>query len=377
MNFFSKFDTIGPTPKLFIKTNEKYSTFLSRIFSIISIILILIYFIILFYNYLTNNKKIFYSLSKQSYENINITIKKNSIRLKLFDKNYNEIDDKIINIFPFLVNNSENDEIEKFIVLNKTFCDIKDIKTNNLNLNNFSNFICLNEDLEINNNNLINNSYITFFISKCVNSSENNNNIENIVCQTEENINNFLIKNEIKLILFLEKNVVNYKNNKIEKKYFFYEINYINQFYYKYNFPIEKIIFKYDDGFIFKNTHIENSFDFDNLNINNFLFAENYNSEFPNSFFEVNFYNKNNFYIEFNIVNEKFQNFFADFFVLSFLIKKFFEYFVYIFLNGLFYVEMVDIEDVIKCQNKMEEKIKKNNLFKNINKSNFSNNANK
>ena len=373
MNFLSKIDFIAPSPKLFIKTKKKYSTFLSKILTLISIILIIIYFIILFHNYLTNNKKIFYSLIKQSYENINITIKKNSIRMKLLDKNYNEINNNLIDIFPFFVNNSENDEIEKFVILNKSFCDIKDIQTNNLNLNNYSNFICLNEDFEINNNNLINNSYIKFFISKCVNSSENNNNnVINNVCETEEKINNFLIKNEIKLILFLEKNVVNYKKNKIEKKFVFNEINYINQFYYKYNFPIEKIIFNYDDGFIFKNNHIENSFDFDNLNIKNFIFGENYNSNFPNSFFEVNFYNKNNFYVEFNIVNEKFQNFLADFLILSFLINKIFEFFVYVFLNGLFYVEMVDADDVINVQNKMEEKIKKN--FKNINNKNVNNN---
>ena len=375
MNFLSKIDFIAPSPKLFIKTKKKYSTFLSKILTLISIILIIIYFIILFHNYLTNNKKIFYSLIKQSYENINITIKKNSIRMKLLDKNYNEINNNLIDIFPFFVNNSENDEIEKFVILNKSFCDIKDIQTNNLNLNNYSNFICLNEDFEINNNNLINNSYIKFFISKCVNSSENNNNnVINNVCETEEKINNFLIKNEIKLILFLEKNVVNYKKNKIEKKFVFNEINYINQFYYKYNFPIEKIIFNYDDGFIFKNNHIENSFDFDNLNIKNFIFGENYNSNFPNSFFEVNFYNKNNFYVEFNIVNEKFQNFLADFLILSFLINKIFEFFVYVFLNGLFYVEMVDADDVINVQNKMEEKIKKN--FKNINNKNVNNNNN-
>ena len=376
MNFLSKIDFIAPSPKLFIKTKKKYSTFLSKILTLISMILIIIYFIILFHNYLTNNNKIFYSLIKQSYENINITIKKNSIRMKLLDKNYNEINNNLIDIFPFFVNNSENDEIEKFVILNKSFCDIKDIQTNNLNLNNYSNFICLNEDFEINNNNLINNSYIKFFISKCVNSSENNNNnVINNVCETEEKINNFLIKNEIKLILFLEKNVVNYKKNKIEKKFVFNEINYINQFYYKYNFPIEKIIFNYDDGFIFKNNHIENSFDFDNLNIKNFIFSENYNTNFPNSFFEVNFYNKNNFYVEFNIVNEKFQNFLADFLIFSFLINKIFEFFVYVFLNGLFYVEMVDADDVINVQNKMEEKIKKN--FKNINNKNVNNNNQK
>ena len=376
MNFLSKIDFIAPSPKLFIKTKKKYSTFLSKILTLISMILIIIYFIILFHNYLTNNNKIFYSLIKQSYENINITIKKNSIRMKLLDKNYNEINNNLIDIFPFFVNNSENDEIEKFVILNKSFCDIKDIQTNNLNLNNYSNFICLNEDFEINNNNLINNSYIKFFISKCVNSSEinNNNNVINNVCETEEKINNFLIKNEIKLILFLEKNVVNYKKNKIEKKFVFNEINYINQFYYKYNFPIEKIIFNYDDGFIFKNNHIENSFDFDNLNIKNFIFSENYNTNFPNSFFEVNFYNKNNFYVEFNIVNEKFQNFLADFLIFSFLINKIFEFFVYVFLNGLFYVEMIDADDVINIQNKMEEKIKKN--FKNINNKNVNNNNN-
>ena len=117
-----------------------------------------------------------------SYENnfthFSLDLSNKGIRYKLVDSFNQEINHTILTVLPFLI--EDNNSTITNVQLNTTKCDIADFlfrKDIIDETNNTKNYTCLStEDNNnvINQSNITSNSYVSFYIAKCLNTTKNN-----------------------------------------------------------------------------------------------------------------------------------------------------------------------------------------------------------
>ena len=248
MNGILYLDFYADRPTLFIKKEEAYRTYIGSILSILTtlfLIGILIFIIFCFIN--DTGLSVLYDKTSKGLDNLDFNLSKNIFFYRLNDKGGKNIDERIINSYPYLtISTSEG---TKYILLKKIQCNVdKLIKENDeyKNLINFdvSTYNCLTYD---NGDDVIlqrrgspfKNSYINLFITKCHNDTENN--INN--CVSEEEIEKYIEKNSINVNFFLESAAIDHHNysHPLTKKYYQNSMSIGKEFIFSYTFFWRKI----------------------------------------------------------------------------------------------------------------------------------------
>ena len=248
MNGILYLDFYADRPTLFIKKEEAYRTYIGSILSILTtlfLIGILIFIIFCFIN--DTGLSVLYDKTSKGLDNLDINLSKNIFFYRLNDKGGKNIDERIINSYPYLtISTSEG---TKYILLKKIQCNVdRLIKENDeyKNLINFdvSTYNCLTYD---NGDDVIlqrrgspfKNSYINLFITKCHNDTENN--INN--CVSEEEIEKYIEKNSINVNFFLESAAIDHHNysHPLTKKYYQNSMSIGKEFIFSYTFFWRKI----------------------------------------------------------------------------------------------------------------------------------------
>ena len=350
IKFFINCDFLGPKPIIYYNGKKRYRTKLGALLSIISLIFIISLDITFFYYYINNTTKIIY----ETYENkgnFTVQLNNNSIRFKVVDSNYETIESNFIQIIPFYsIKNTENEEMYE---LNTTSCDVNDINSYK-NLNS-ENFICLSNKNNIkysiiNNFKYDNYSELKFFISKCTNNTENN------ICSTYDEIQAFLIKNDLKVLLFIDDYQITNNNKNYILQTYYTEMNIVEDLYYEYNLNFEKIIYKIDDGVFFPNIK-KKYFHSLNKNQNNFkINSNNYQSYYPNSLMEINIQLNGDFIKSIHLEYIKFPEFLSQIVCISYIIYKIFYIVCHLLYKGKMFTEMMNVGEIINTQQSLNEK---------------------
>ena len=321
---FLQLDFLGPTSIIYINGNKRYKSIFGAILSSICFIIIIIVCLFLFLIYIENKE---YIINQYLENNGNFSFKmnNNSIRFKILDNYNNIINKKILDIIPFYYNKNEKDNI---IQLNTTSCNLNDLKNYSKYINNLDNndYICISDTNEINltiTYNETNTSFLFFYIAKCINTTENNNH-----CLTNEQIESYILKTNIKLLTIIDNNIINYNQYMPVNPYpYIRELNVVQDLFYQYNFNYKKILFKKDEGFILKRYSKKDLYMLDIVNSNYNVYGMDYQSFYPNSLISIKIGLNNDYIHIYEIIYSKFQNCFTNMFGLSFFIYKIF-YFI-------------------------------------------------
>ena len=354
---FLQLDFLGPTSIIYINGNKRYKSIFGAILSSICFIIIIIVCVFLFLIYIENKE---YIINQYLENNGNFSFKmnNNSIRFKILDNYNNIINKKILDIIPFYYNKNEKDNI---IQLNTTSCNLNDLKNYSKYINNLDNndYICISDTNEINltiTYNETNTSFLFFYIAKCINTTENNNH-----CLTNEQIESYILKTNIKLLTIIDNNIINYNQYMPVNPYpYIRELNVVQDLFYQYNFNYKKILFKKDEGFILKRYSKKDLYMLDIVNSNYNVYGMDYQSFYPNSLISIKIGLNNDYIHIYEISFSKFQNCFTNMVGLSFLIYKIFYFINFLFQNGKMFTELMDINYIIDSNNQLDNKVKKN-----------------
>ena len=350
---FLKFDFLGSTSIIYINGDKRYKSIFGTILSLICFILIFVVCIILFLLYV-NNKEYIVNQYLENNGNFSFKMNNNSIRFKILDNYNNIISEKILNIIPFYYNKNVEENI---IQLNTTDCNINDLKNYSKFIDNLdkNDYICLSDKNNINltiTYNETNTSFLLFYIAKCINSTENNNH-----CLTNEQIDSYILKTDIKILTIMDNNFIRLNKNTSFISYpYIRELNIVQGLFYQYNFNYKKILYKKDKGFLL-NRYSKKDFhmlDISNSNYN--IFGGDYQSFYPNSLISIKIGLNNDYVHIFEISFFKFQNCFTNMVGLSFLIYKIFYFINFLFLNGKMFTEIIDSNYINDNKNKNNSK---------------------
>ena len=332
---FLSFDLLGPRPKIYYRGNERYKTWVGVIFTFLCLGLILGFIVYFFISFVKGDEMYIQSTITKTLPNFSIDLSNKQIRYKLVDSSNKEIDPKIINVFPLLFTQTNTTLYKK--QLNTSKCDVFDLLDNSNNNSNLYNYSCLSKDssnkLQINN---YNNTYLTLFVAKCLNSTKNNRH-----CLPLEDIDIFLIRNKIYLIIFLENNSINHsESHPFTSSYIYKRIEIETSLYYKYYYTFKQAIYTIDKGIVFTKEDKYNSYlfeDYYNLKIN----LPNYDAEVPNSFMEISFVLNSQSAVDIKRTYVKFQRFLSESGGVIVLISKLGEYIILMITQGKMYTQII------------------------------------
>ncbi len=351
---FHQLDFLGPTSIIYINGDKRYKSNFGTILSLVCFILIIVVCLILFIIYV-NNKEYIINQYLENNGNFSFKMNNNSIRFKILDNYNNIISEKILKIIPFYYNKNVE---ENMIQLNTTNCNLNDLKNNNFskyidNLNE-NDYICLSEKNKINltiTYNETNTSFLLFYIAKCINSTENNNH-----CLTNEQIESYILKTDIKILTILDNKIIRHNNKTSVNSYpYIRELNIIQGLFYQYNFIYKKILYKKDEGFLLHRYSKKDFYMLDFLNCNYNVFGGDYQSLYPNSLISIKIGLNNDYIHIYEIIFSKFQNCFTNMFGLSFFIYKIFYFINFLFVNGKMFTDLMDNNYIIDSKNKINK----------------------
>ena len=364
---FLSFDVLSPYPQIYYLGNTRYNNNCGAIISIITFLIIiafLTYFLICF---IEGSNASIYSYFEPIYSS-EYDVSNRQIRYKLVNEQNNEIDSRIVQIVPF-ISNITNNTHEEHTLLNVFKCDINDLLTRNknylTNANDASNpsykanFTCISNGMNSYAKLSFNNSfqsYITTYVTKCINSTKNNNN-----CLSSDEIDIYLIKNKIYLLMYIENIWVNHTQKEpFIKSYSMRKIEVDMSFYYKYYYSFQEVKYSSDNGVIIKNPKSKKMFLFDNnnnFNSNNQNNVGNYriglttiNTLYPNCLMETVFSLNREFTLSYVRVYSKLQSTFANTGGFSFIIWAIGKFIVHIFTNGRMFVEILTIRNKLELK---------------------------
>lgn len=377
-NFFLSLDFLSPSPQIYYLTKTRFANSFGTIISIIIFLTILSFFIYFLSFFLSYTNPSIYSYVEPTYSSsLDLTNKK--IRFKIVDQYNNEVNPRIVQVVPFLTNIT-NDNIETQHLLNTSKCNINDLVSLNKNYltntndasNKFfiSNFTCISNNINSYSKLSFNNSfqsYITAYVAKCINNTKNNR-----FCLPADDIDIYLIKNKIFLLMYIENIWVNHtKKEPMIKSYSVRKIEVDMSFYYKYYHSFQEVKYKSDNGLIFEKINEYKDFVFDsnnNYNSNGQNNIGNYrlglistvNMVYPNTLMEAVFSLNREFSLTYVRSYPKLQSVFASgggFCYIIFIIGKLI---VYMFANGKMFVEIITIRNKLQAK-KTLTKINNNN----------------
>ena len=281
-SFMNNFDFYGIDFPLRYKNQERYSSIVGIILSLISIILILIILILQAKNIF--NYKYFTLFLDESYnKDYYINLNELNIMIGIFDNNYRnfiEIDDNYFTVSAKINNFSSNFHNE--LNLNSSFLDLISCNLTNIKINeefNNSNLLCFNPNQSLNikgkyNDFLHGFSDISVYINKCNKSNSKN-------CKSNYEFDEY-IQNKSIVIVYLSDNIDNEKiNTPIFKKYISESFPITNSILKRINLIFSPSIYYSDSNLIFneykkfnfyENKYIEIDFiDNNNMNENKIL----------------------------------------------------------------------------------------------------------
>ena len=300
MNKVLSFDLLGTSPKVYYRTHDRYHTLIGvgvTLTAFVGVIVLSVYFILTY----INNERLNVQTHQTAFDVFDIPLYNKDIAYKLVDETYNEIDSKVITIVPFIHNNNITTGITTHKVMNTTRCDITNrVSTLNAKSNvhgglSFMNFTCLyrntlsNSVIHYNNVNR-SYSYVSLYITKCMNDSTTNNNNNNH-CMSNDEIDMYLIRHKLYLIIIIKDNdIVHASNNPFNKSYSYKQIEIDTSLYYTYYMSFQKVKYKSYKGMFIKNERIYDGFVFDKTNTVNAFNVRDYNAMnlfYPNSIMEI------------------------------------------------------------------------------------------
>ena len=301
MNKVLSFDLLGTSPKMYYRTHDRYHTLIGVVITFtafVVVILLAVYFILTY----INNEHLNVQVAQTAFDVFDIPLYNKDISYKLVDETYNEIDSKVITIVPFIHNSNITTGVTMHKVMNTTRCDI----TNRVSIVNaksnvhsglsFMNFTCLyrntlsNSVIHYNNVNR-SYSYVSLYITKCMNDSTTNSNNNNNHCMSNDEIDMYLIRHKLYLIIIIKDNdIVHTSNNPFNKSYSYKQIEIDTSLYYTYYMSFQKVKYKSYRGMFIKNERIYDGFVFDKTNTVNAFNVRDYNGMnlfYPNSIMEI------------------------------------------------------------------------------------------
>ena len=348
---FLSFDLLGASPKIYYRGMERYQTSLGVTFTLLSSSFILGFVIYFFISYLKGEEMYIHSSYENNFTHFSLDLSNKGIRYKLVDSFNQEINHTILTVFPFLI--EDNNSTITNVQLNTTKCDIADFlfrKDIIDETNNTKNYTCLSTE---DNNNVINqsnityNSYISFYIAKCFNTTKNNRH-----CLSLEDIDIYLIRNKIYLLIYFEDNLVKHSSKiPFTSSFILKKIELDTSLYYKYSFSYQKVIYKSDNGIVFKNEKEYYSYIFENTNLLK-VNLPNYQTIIPNTLMEINLYLNSNSAKYYYRTYDKFQHFLATTGGFIALIFKIVEGIIFLFTNGIMFTDILSSKENEKASPK-------------------------
>ena len=348
---FLSFDLLGASPKIYYRGMERYQTSLGVTFTLLSSSFILGFVIYFFISYLKGEEMYIHSSYENNFTHFSLDLSNKGIRYKLVDSFNQEINHTILTVFPFLI--EDNNSTITNVQLNTTKCDIADFlfrKDIIDETNNTKNYTCLStEDNNnvINQSNITSNSYVSFYIAKCLNTTKNNRH-----CLSLEDIDIYLIRNKIYLLIYFEDNLVKHSSKiPFTSSFILKKIELDTSLYYKYSFSYQKVIYKSDNGIVFKNEKEYYSYIFENTNLLK-VNLPNYQTIIPNTLMEINLYLNSNSAKYYYRTYDKFQHFLATtggFIALTF---KIVEGIIFLFTNGIMFTDILSSKENEKASPK-------------------------
>lgn len=332
---FLSFDLLGPKPKIYYRGDERYKTWVGVLFTFLCLGLILGFIVYFFIAFINGDEVYIQSAITKAISNFSIDLSNKQIRYKLVDSSNKEIDPKIINVLPLLFTQASTSLYKKH--LNTSKCDVLDLLDNSNNNSNLYNYSCLSKDsinkLQTNNSN---NTYLTLFVAKCLNTTKNNRH-----CLPLEDIDIFLIRNKIYLIIFLENNSINHsESHPFSSNYIYKKVEIETSLYYKYFYFYKQAFYTIDNGIVFRNEDKYNSYLFEdnyNLKIN----LPNYDTEIPNSLMEISFVLNTQTAVDIKREYGKLQHFLSESGGVIFLISKLGEFIILLITQGKMYTQII------------------------------------
>ena len=241
-------DFYADKPTLFIKRQDAYRTYVGSVLTFLTaivLIIILIFIILCFIN--DTGLTVLYDKTSKGLNHMDLDLSTNLFFYSVNNKNGKKIDKRIIRAYPYLT--EATSDATKYILLKETPCKINKLIKNNSEYKNLLNFDVSNYECVTmqNDNDVIlqrrsspfKNSYINLFITKCHNDSKYN--ITD--CLPEEEIDDFIEKNNIYVAFFLESAAIDHHNytNPLTKKYYQNSLNIPKDFIFSYTFFWRKI----------------------------------------------------------------------------------------------------------------------------------------
>lgn len=362
---FLSLDLLGSSPKIYYRGKERYQTSLGVIFTLLSSCLILGFIIYFFISYLKGDEMYVQSSYDNNVTNFYLNLSNKGIRYKLVDSLNNEINNTILTVFPFLI--EDNNSTITNVQLNTTKCDISDflLRKEIFDDTDYTkNYTCISsEDNILKQNNISYNSYVNFYIAKCLNTTKNNRH-----CLSLEDIDIYLIRNKIYLLIYFEDNIVKHSTKiPFESSFIFERIELDTSLYYKYFFSYQKVIYKSDNGVVFKNDKEYYSYFFENTNMIK-VYLPNYQTIIPNTLMEFSLSLNSNSAKYYRRTYDKFQHFLATTGGFIILILKIAECIMYIFTNGIMFSDILSSKENKKDNSSMNKSPEPSNM-NNVNQS--------
>jgi hypothetical protein len=370
MKYFLSLDFLSPSPQIYYLTNLRYNNTFGTIVSILTLIILIFFCLYFLSSFIIGTNPLIYSYVEPIYSS-ELDLSNKQIRFKLIDQNNKEINPRIAEVIPFLTGIT-NSSIENNFPLNTSKCSINDLINRDKNYHTdlsmsfsplyLSNYTCISNKMNSFSKLSFNNSfqsYITAYVAKCTNTTKNNRH-----CLSSEEIDIYLIKNKIYLLIYIDNVWVNHtKKDPFIKNYSFRKIEIDLNFYYKYYYSFQEVKYSSDNGIMFKNIKDNKMFVFDsnnNYNTNSQNNIGNYKIgtpktlyiNYPNCIMEVVFSLNKEFRLTYIRAYQKLHSVFSNSGGCCFIIIFISKFIVFAFTNGKMFVEIFTIK------NKLESKIK-------------------
>lgn len=337
------YDFYSCHPRLYLNGKERYHTFPGFILTIITHLLLLLMIILYcFLFYSDDNYLIFYSHVRVSGKILEFGA--GSFSFRIVDSNENEVPESVLTINPFLY--------EKFMFYgeeNYTKINVTTTRTSKDSQTQITTFSSSNQPLRLVGNQTHYRN-IQFFISKCVNSTDNN-----FMCLEESEIDKYLIRNTLKLQMYFNSVYVNHqeyykpvKNNSYVKY-----IDIIPGYIYKLGYKFKGVKYKTNTRLsLFQREKIFEGFYFDESVNNVVILNSNSQLYYPNTIYHLTFEMNQNYQDNYQRSYKKFHEFFSTIGGNIYLIVSVAKILGKIITKGGMFAEIV----LLKTESKKKEK---------------------
>ena len=357
-------DLYSYSPEL-LYNHQKYKTIPGALMTLISMILIIIFSVIEFKNYLDGTKKSVIFAKEAIFNN---TIKLNDILIgyTVYDQIARSIPQNMITVFPVYWQVLDGNPAF-YTLLNSTKC----INTKKYKEKKKSDTLAISNCLDNNNINITLEQqssptisrYVTLYIAKCTNSTENNNS-----CLPKEEIDKVVDTQALHLALSIENANFNHDNKIPILSDYLTNVIAFSSDYISYNtYKLRNLIYESDDGIITSKINTYNSVIFELYGINEVNFNKGFKMIFPNTLKLVQIGVNENYAEKYTRRYDKIQNVLSDIAGICFSIIKLFAFVTRLITKGFMYKDL-SILIINQNEKNKEKKNKASHLkaFKNL-----------